>query len=127
MSFYKGIAWALVSVVAVSWVGGCSGNSMSTGSAIAGLPDGSAGRGDGSVGSDASVAPDVAEAGSDSAPDAGTGLCLPSCETNCSSDTDCNTAAGQVCCDYGSGGKVCQAAASCPRICSTDANCNTAQ
>src|SRR5262249_36634740 len=32
---------------------------------------------------------------------------------------------GQLCCDYGSGGKICQDAKSCPRFCAEDSTCET--
>ena len=33
---------------------------------------------------------------------------------------------GDLCCDHGSQGKICQSAASCPRFCSADNQCQTA-
>lgn len=53
------------------------------------------------------------------------GLCANSCPKPCSQDNDCETAAGQLCCDYGEVGQACVAAAACPRFCEADPECET--
>ncbi len=57
------------------------------------------------------------------------GVCTDSCDKPCGSDNDCNTANGELCCDYSSvgngAGKVCQAAKSCPTFCGQDTDCQT--
>lgn len=53
------------------------------------------------------------------------GTCAPSCPKACSGDNDCDTARGQLCCDYGSYGKSCADAKDCPELCSSDQNCDT--
>ncbi len=57
------------------------------------------------------------------------GVCTDTCDKPCGSDNDCNTANGELCCDYSSigngAGKVCQAAKSCPTFCAQDTDCQT--
>jgi len=55
----------------------------------------------------------------------GPGVCEPTCDKACLQDNDCDTSSGQLCCDYGSNGKVCKDAKSCPRFCTDDSACNT--
>jgi hypothetical protein len=55
----------------------------------------------------------------------GQGLCRGSCPKTCAGDADCNTADGQMCCDYGSYGKACVDASNCPRFCGGDSDCKT--
>jgi hypothetical protein len=55
----------------------------------------------------------------------GSGICLPSCDRSCNVDNDCDVNDGELCCDYGSGGKVCQAATACPMFCTSDTTCDT--
>src|SRR4051812_37162345 len=47
----------------------------------------------------------------------GAGLCLGTCDKPCAADQDCNTSSGELCCDFGNGGKICQNAKVCPRFC----------
>lgn len=53
------------------------------------------------------------------------GRCADTCPAACSVDNDCNTAQGQLCCDFGGDGKACVAASACPRFCSSDSQCDT--
>lgn len=55
----------------------------------------------------------------------GPGICLSACDKPCGSDSDCDTSNGELCCDYGSAGKVCQSAKSCPKFCGSDTDCLT--
>ncbi|HEY4393737.1 MAG TPA: hypothetical protein VGP64_06725, partial [Polyangia bacterium] len=55
---------------------------------------------------------------------AGTGLCEPTCAKNCSSDSDCETSQGELCCDYGAAGKSCSQASACPIACTDDTKCD---
>src|SRR5579859_4403686 len=96
-TFSKGVALAFAVGVAVAWSGGCSGSN-----------------------NNGNAAGPVGPGGAD-----GTGICLSSCDKSCNVDNDCNTNMGELCCDYGSGGKVCQSAASCPIFCSSDTKCDT--
>jgi len=63
--------------------------------------------------------------GSGSGGASGPGICLSACDKPCGSDNDCDTSNGELCCDYGSAGKVCQAAKSCPKFCGSDTDCQT--
>src|SRR5262245_15488738 len=56
----------------------------------------------------------------------GQGLCVDTCPISCDVDRDCDTAKGDLCCDYGGGAKACVAAKACPRFCTMDNMCNTA-
>jgi len=102
MSFSK--AWlaapalCVVLVVAAALGGGCSSNSNGGG-------NGSSGSGSGGA--------------------SGPGICLSSCDKPCGGDGDCDTSNGELCCDYGSAGKVCQDAKSCPKFCGSDQDCMT--
>src|SRR5580692_9338537 len=89
----------LLCTLAFAWVGGCSGSS---------------GGGDGGVGSTGGLPP-------------GTGLCESACPLSCNVDSDCQTENGQKCCDFGSGGKVCELASDCPVFCTSDSMCQEAQ
>jgi hypothetical protein len=100
MNFRK--AWPVVVVaglilVATTW-SGCSGSNSSNG-------NGSSGSGSGGTN--------------------GPGICEPTCNKACGVDNDCDTSNGELCCDYGTNGKVCQDAKSCPRFCTDDSACNT--
>jgi hypothetical protein len=53
------------------------------------------------------------------------GTCVDSCPVPCNLDKDCDTAKGQLCCDYGGGSKACVDANRCPRFCSMDSMCQT--
>lgn len=53
------------------------------------------------------------------------GICANSCPKPCDVDNDCETAAGQLCCDYGELGSACVPAANCPRFCEEDPECET--
>ena len=58
----------------------------------------------------------------------GQSLCVGSCPKACAVDSDCDTAGGDLCCDYGTEfGNACVAATACPRFCKADSDCNTAQ
>jgi hypothetical protein len=63
--------------------------------------------------------------GSSSGGVSGPGICLSACDKPCGSDSDCDTSNGELCCDYGSAGKVCQSAKSCPKFCGSDTDCLT--
>jgi hypothetical protein len=52
------------------------------------------------------------------------GFCSDSCAQPCEADKDCDTAAGELCCDLGSDGKACTDAAACPRQCTSDERCD---
>src|SRR5579859_118050 len=56
----------------------------------------------------------------------GQAVCAAACAKPCSQDSDCQTSSGELCCDYGSAGKVCQSAASCPQFCANDTTCDSA-
>ncbi len=56
---------------------------------------------------------------------AGTGICEASCPKDCTSDNDCQTSQGELCCDIGVG-KICADAQECPRFCTDDSKCDTA-
>jgi hypothetical protein len=56
---------------------------------------------------------------------AGQGLCMSTCAKPCSGDQECNTNLGELCCDYGNGGKICQNAKACPKFCENDSTCET--
>jgi hypothetical protein len=100
MSFSK--AWlaapalCIALIVAAALGGGCSSNSNGSGSS-----------------------------GSGSGGASGPGICLSSCDKPCGADSDCDTSNGELCCDYGSAGKVCQNAKSCPKFCGSDQDCMT--
>jgi len=53
------------------------------------------------------------------------GVCADSCPRECAQDNDCDVTRGELCCDHGASGKVCQSAASCPRLCTADTQCDT--
>lgn len=53
------------------------------------------------------------------------GVCEATCPKPCNEDTDCDTAHGELCCDYGSDGKACSQAMLCPRFCTADTDCDT--
>lgn len=55
----------------------------------------------------------------------GQGWCRSTCPKACSGDADCDTAGGQMCCDFGNGSKACTEPQDCPRFCSTDSECKT--
>ena len=42
----------------------------------------------------------------------GPGVCESTCPKPCVADSDCQTSNGELCCDYGAAGKVCQSASS---------------
>ena len=46
-----------------------------------------------------------------------------SCPKNCSTDDDCKTDEGQVCCNFGEFGKACIMANNCPYFCGDDGAC----
>src|SRR5580765_5073331 len=56
----------------------------------------------------------------------GLGICADTCPRSCNVDNDCDVTRGDLCCDHGSQGKICQSASSCPRFCSADNQCQTA-
>src|SRR5207237_358368 len=56
----------------------------------------------------------------------GQGTCAATCDKPCGSDQDCNTSQGELCCDFGETGKICQNAKSCPKFCHDDSTCETA-
>lgn len=56
----------------------------------------------------------------------GPGVCQATCNKACGQDSDCDTSSGELCCDYGANGKVCQNAKTCPKFCTNDSNCQTA-
>lgn len=88
---------ALTLVAALTWFGGCGpGGTGTTGSSSSSTGSGSN----------------------------GAGVCSATCDNSCTKDQDCNMSAGELCCDYGAAGKVCQAAATCPHACTADSNCN---
>src|SRR4051794_14490297 len=58
-------------------------------------------------------------------PGTGPGLCTAACDKFCSTDQDCNTSSGELCCDFGEKGKICQNAKFCPKFCSSDNMCET--
>jgi hypothetical protein len=55
----------------------------------------------------------------------GTGICEATCAKTCSSDSDCETSMGELCCDYGSAGKSCTQASQCPITCTDDSKCDS--
>src|SRR5262252_4993457 len=55
------------------------------------------------------------------------GICADTCPKVCGVDNDCDVTRGELCCDHGSLGKICQSAASCPRFCTSDQMCQTTQ
>jgi hypothetical protein len=81
---------------AVAWMGGCSGSSGG------GTP-----------------------VGADGGPISGAGICQDTCPKDCAVDQDCQTSQGQLCCNYPSGGNICQDAKSCPKFCASDSTCDT--
>src|SRR5579872_7139581 len=68
-------------------------------------------------------APAVQDGGS---PPATSGVCASSCDKACTADQDCNTGVGELCCDFGSRGKICQSAKSCPKLCTGNTDCTAA-
>jgi hypothetical protein len=57
----------------------------------------------------------------------GLGVCADTCPKICNVDNDCDVTHGELCCDHGGLGKICQSAASCPRFCTNDQQCQTTQ
>src|SRR5690242_14679581 len=57
----------------------------------------------------------------------GLGFCADTCPKTCGVDNDCDVTRGELCCDHGELGKICQSAASCPRFCSSDQQCQTTE
>jgi hypothetical protein len=57
--------------------------------------------------------------------DSNTGYCQDTCARTCTSDNECETSVGDLCCDLGEAGRVCMAAKECPRQCAADSNCAT--
>jgi uncharacterized membrane protein YgcG len=55
------------------------------------------------------------------------GVCADTCPKICNVDNDCDVTRGELCCDHGNLGKICQSAASCPRFCTSDQQCQTTQ
>jgi hypothetical protein len=53
------------------------------------------------------------------------GICADTCPKECNQDNDCDVTRGELCCDHGGLGKICQSAASCPRFCTADSQCQT--
>lgn len=53
------------------------------------------------------------------------GVCSDTCPKECTGDTDCDTAKGELCCGFADDGKICTPAAQCPRFCSDDTLCDT--
>src|SRR5438309_963929 len=58
-------------------------------------------------------------------PGTGPGLCTATCDKYCGTDQDCNTSSGELCCDFGDKGKICQNAKACPKFCENDTMCET--
>jgi hypothetical protein len=54
----------------------------------------------------------------------GAGYCRDTCAKTCAQDQECDTPNGELCCDFGSWGKVCLDAQQCPRFCADDARCD---
>lgn len=52
----------------------------------------------------------------------GSGICEETCPKACSSDQDCQTSTGELCCPSGN---VCVNAKGCPTVCADDSKCNT--
>ncbi len=52
------------------------------------------------------------------------GVCADSCPKACADDDECDTADGELCCDYAEHGKACVSAPMCPRFCDDDSRCN---
>ena len=96
-SFGRGALVALVAGVAFAMFGGCSSTGGTGGDA-------------GTVGTGENIGP---------------GICQTACDKSCNVDNDCNTQNGELCCNYGAAGKVCQSAASCPIFCASDTSCQT--
>jgi hypothetical protein len=51
------------------------------------------------------------------------GVCASSCDNACATDQDCNTGVGELCCDFGERGKICQSAKACPKLCTGNSAC----
>ena len=55
----------------------------------------------------------------------GDGICRSNCPKSCSDDNECDTAKGQMCCDFGGGATACTEPQACPRFCAEDSECNS--
>src|SRR5262245_39619703 len=53
------------------------------------------------------------------------GVCADDCPKACASAGDCDADLGEVCCGFGSSGKVCLDEAKCPTFCTDDSRCAT--
>jgi len=53
------------------------------------------------------------------------GVCTDTCPKECTGDTDCDTAKGELCCGFADDGNICTPAAQCPRFCADDTRCDT--
>jgi hypothetical protein len=53
------------------------------------------------------------------------GFCADTCPKECQGDTECDTADGELCCNFGDNGQICMPAAMCPRFCDDDVQCDT--
>ena len=112
MTVGKLLVCAALCVAVAAWFCGCSGS-------VGGASD--AGGGDGSEGQVLGMSSGGAGPGTPN----GQGICAPTCPKPCNVDNDCETEIGELCCDYGSGAKVCEAASACPVFCANDSVCQT--
>ena len=130
------LRWCLVSVAVASLSmaacggsgddddssGGESGDKGSGGTSGTG---GSGGSGKGGTGGTLGKGGSVGKGGTSGTN--GDGTCQPTCAKTCATDNDCETAQGELCCDYGAPGKACTVAVLCPRRCEDDSSCTTNQ